>query len=140
MGAFADGRPYIAAIEPMHGHQLVIYTPPSERPKDAPWQRTVLDDTLADGHALACRDFLGINNRQIAVGWRSAQKLGPKVGVKLFYTTKENGGGWQQASIDDNTMACEDLMVADLDGDRDPDLVASGRRTKNLKIYWNQRQ
>ncbi len=30
-------------------------------------------------------------------------------------------------------------MGADLDGDRDVDLVAAGRRTKNLKIYWNQK-
>lgn len=138
-GAFAGGQPYVAAIEPMHGNQLVLYTPPPEGPKDGLWQRTVLDDTLADGHALACFDLLGLNNRQIAVGWRSMQRIGPKVGVKLFYTTKENGQGWQQQLIDDNTMACEDLMGADLDGDRDVDLVAAGRRTKNLKIYWNQR-
>ncbi len=138
-GAFAGGQPYVAAIEPMHGNQLVLYTPPPEGPKDGLWQRTVLDDTLADGHALACFDLLGLNNRQIAVGWRSMQRIGPKVGVKLFYTTKENGQGWQQHLIDDNTMACEDLMGADLDGDRDVDLVAAGRRTRNLKIYWNQR-
>lgn len=138
-GAFAGGQPYVAAIEPMHGNQLVLYTPPPEGPKDGLWQRTVLDDTLADGHALVCFDLLGLNNRQIAVGWRSMQRIGPKVGVKLFYTTKENGQGWQQHLIDDNTMACEDLMGADLDGDRDVDLVAAGRRTKNLKIYWNQR-
>jgi hypothetical protein len=37
-------------------------------------------------------------------------------------------------------MACEDVMVADLDGDKDLDIVAAGRRTKNVKIYWNQRQ
>jgi len=139
-GAFAGGQPYVAAIEPMHGNQLVLYTPPPEGPKDGLWQRTVLDDTLADGHALATHDLLGLNNRQIVVGWRSAQKVGPKVGVKLFYTTKENGAGWQQHLLDDNTMACEDVMGADLDGDRDVDMVAAGRRSKNLKIYWNFRQ
>lgn len=139
-GAFAGGQPYVVAVEPMHGHQLVLYTPPPEGPKDGLWVRRVLDDTLADGHALACHDFLGINNRQIAVGWRSAQKVGPKVGVKLFWTTKEDGNGWQQTTVDDNLMACEDLMGADLDGDRDVDLVAAGRRSKNLKIYWNLRQ
>lgn len=139
-GAFAGGQPYIATIEPMHGHQLVLYTPPAGGPKDGPWQRRVLDDTLVDGHALNCYDFLGLNNRQIAVGWRSAQKVGPKVGVKLFYTTKEDGHGWQQHLIDDNGMACEDLMSADLDGDGDRDLVAAGRRSQNLKIYWNLRK
>lgn len=139
-GAFAGGQPYIATIEPMHGHQLVLYTPPAAGPKDGLWERRVLDDTLVDGHALACYDYLGLNNRQIAVGWRSMQKVGPRVGVKLFYTTKEDGNGWQQHLIDDNGMACEDLMAADLDGDGDTDLVAAGRRSKNVRIYWNQRR
>ena len=139
-GAFAGGQPYIAAIEPMHGSQLVLYTPPPGGPKDGLWQRKVLDETLVDGHALACYDYLGLNNRQIAVGWRAQNKIGSRVGVKLFYTTKEDGNGWQQHVLDDNTMACEDLMGADLDGDRDTDLVAAGRRTHNLKIYWNLRE
>lgn len=139
-GAFAGGQPYVAAIEPMHGNQVVIYTPPPDGPKDGLWQRRVLDDTLVDGHALACYDYLGLNNRQIAVGWRAHHKIGTRVGVKLFYTTKEDGSGWQQQVVDDNTMACEDLMGADLDGDRETDLIAAGRGTKNLKIYWNLRQ
>lgn len=139
-GAFAGGQPYIAAIEPMHGHQLVLYTPPPNGPKDGLWQRQVLDDTLVDGHALACYDYLGLNNRQIAVGWRAHHKIGKRVGVKLFYTTKEDGTGWEQFLLDDNTMACEDLVGTDLDGDRDTDLVAAGRSSKNIKIYWNLRQ
>lgn len=138
-GMFAGGQPYVVTIEPMHGNQLVLYTPPPGGPKDGEWRRAVLDDTLSDGHAIACADLLGINNRQIVVGWRSMQKIGPKVGVKLFHTTKEDGSGWQQHLIDDNTMACEDAVIADLDGDKDADIVAAGRRTKNVKIYWNER-
>lgn len=137
-GAFGGGQPYIAAIEPMHGNQLVLYTPLPRGPKDAEWSRRVLDDTLADGHALVCHDLLKQGNRQILVGWRSAQKIGPKVGVKMLVTTKEDGTGWMETLIDDNLMACEDLAVKDLDGDGDVDVVAAGRRTKNLKIYWNQ--
>jgi hypothetical protein len=36
-------------------------------------------------------------------------------------------------------MACEDAVCADLDGDRDLEIIAAGRRSKNIKIYWNQR-
>jgi hypothetical protein len=39
--------------------------------------------------------------------------------------------------VDDNEMACEDLRVADLDGDGKPDIIAAGRATKNVKIYFN---
>lgn len=138
-GAFAGGQPYVAAIEPMHGNQVVIYTPPPNGPKDGLWTRSVLDDTLTDGHALAAHDLLGLNNRQLVVGWRAHHKIGSRVGVKLFYTTKEDGSGWQQHLLDDNTMACEDAMGTDLDGDRDVDIVAAGRASKNLKIYWNQK-
>jgi hypothetical protein len=35
-------------------------------------------------------------------------------------------------------MACEDLKIADLDGDGQPDIIASGRATHNLVIYWNR--
>jgi len=139
-GVFANGAPYVATIEPMHGNQLCLYTPPPDGPKDKEWKRTVLDDKLIDGHALACHDVLGIGNRQIVVGWRSMNQVGPHVGIKLFQTTKEDGTGWQQSLIDDNGMACEDAVVADLNGDKKPDIVGAGRRTKNLKIYWNQRQ
>lgn len=138
MGALGGGKPCIAAIEPIHGHQLVIYLPPDKGPKDAEWQRHVIDDTLVDGHALACRDLMGLGNRQIVVGWRSAQKIGPKVGIKLWWTTKEDGSGWQSLVIDDNEMACEDLFVRDLNGDGKADVIAAGRRTRNVKVYWQR--
>jgi hypothetical protein len=35
-------------------------------------------------------------------------------------------------------MACEDLQVADLDGDGRLDIVAAGRATHNHKIYFNE--
>ena len=40
--------------------------------------------------------------------------------------------------IDPDGMACEDLQLADLNGDGKLDIVASGRATKNVKIYFNR--
>jgi len=137
-GAFSGGQPYVVTIEPMHGENLVLYTPPADGPKNGTWQRRVISSSLVDGHAIATHDLLGLNNRQIVVGWRAQQKIG-KVAVKLFYTTKEDGNGWQEAFIDDGGMACEDAVCTDLDGDRDLEIIGAGRRSKNVKIYWNQR-
>jgi hypothetical protein len=138
MGALGGGRPYVVSIEPMHGNQLVTYVPPLEGPKDGQWTRIVLDDSLVDGHALASRDLLGLANRQIVVGWRAGKSVRDRVGVKLWWTTKEDGSGWQSVFVDDNTMACEDLLTVDLNGDGKRDIVACGRRSKNLKVYWQK--
>lgn len=116
----------IAGIEPMHGNQLTWY--PESR------QRTVLTSDLAQGHALAVADVLGTGSPQVAVGWREPN-VESKVGIKLF---AQAGGEWRDYWIDDNGMACEDLLVTDLNGDGKPDIVAAGRATNNLKIYWNR--
>jgi hypothetical protein len=41
-------------------------------------------------------------------------------------------------NIGDNTITTEDLTVADLNADGKPDIIAAGRATKNLMIYWNK--
>jgi hypothetical protein len=51
----------------------------------------------------------------------------------------KEGKRWQATTLDDNGIACEDLCLADLNGDGKLDIVASGRATKNVKIYLNQR-
>jgi hypothetical protein len=124
----------IAAVEPMHGDKLVVYVPKGL--SDDEVSRVVLDDTLKEGHALAFEDVLGLGRPQIVVGWRTPN-TDVKVGVKLF-VPNEDATKWDQHLIDDNKMACEDLKVADLDGDGKPEIIAAGRATKNLKIYWNR--
>ena len=100
------------------------------------WKRNVLDISLKEGHALACADFLGRGSDQIVVGWRAKNAEG-KVGLKIFIPLDKSAKDWRQTVLDDNTMACEDLRVADLDGDGKLDIVASGRATKTLKVYFN---
>ena len=122
----------IAAIEPLHGNELVVYDPPKSN-DEAP-KRTVLDDTLSQGHALALADVLGKDNLQVIAGWRNPDKNG-KVGIRIY--SKENDE-WKTHILDDNGMACEDLKVSDLDGDGKPEIIAAGRATKNVVIYWNR--
>lgn len=138
LGKLPGGKRFFATVEPMHGTNLVVYTPPANDDGKKLWQRNVLDSTLVDGHALACGDLAGIGGDQIVVGWRAMNKPGVKVGIKLFTSLGKDGKNWRTTVVDDNTMACEDLCLADLNGDGKPDIIAAGRATKNLKIYFNE--
>jgi hypothetical protein len=44
----------LAAIEPWHGNQVVIY-----REREAKWERNVIDSSLTDGHTIIAADFDG---------------------------------------------------------------------------------
>jgi hypothetical protein len=133
-GKLPDGKRFVVTIEPFHGHMLSLYTPAN--PGDV-WTRVVLDDTLKAGHALACGDLLGVGHDQIVAGWRNRNQAG-KVGIRLY--AHQPDGAWKEYVVDDNRMACEDLRLADMNGDGKLDIVAAGRATKNLKLYLNQRK
>jgi hypothetical protein len=127
-------RRVLATIEPWHGHSVVLYLEPgSASPKDM-WQRRVIDDKLTDGHALGWGDFDGDGDDELAVGWR-----GKPFGVAVYEVDRE-GNLTGRHVVDTAGMATEDLVVADLNGDKRPDIVASGRATRNVKIYWNERK
>jgi hypothetical protein len=129
-GKLGNNQLFTTTIEPMHGNSLVVYT------KD---NRTVLTDRLNQGHALVAADFLGLGRDQIAMGWRE-KNAAEQVGVRLYVSAGADGTKWQEYALDEKaTMAAEDLKAADLDGDGDLDLVAAGRASHNLVIYWNKR-
>lgn len=127
----ASNTNFIATIEPMHGTEVVVYF------KGDAAGRIVLDNDVKEGHALAAADFLGAGSDQVVAGWRLPNKEG-KVGIKLYVKKDSHGKQWESHWIDENGMACEDMQVIDLNGDGKTDIVASGRATKNLKIYWNR--
>lgn len=131
LGGGPEGA-YIATIEPMHGTNLVVY---SGRKGGDQWQRTLVDASLNDGHAIAFGKFeKNAAADALVAGWRGKNAEG-KVGIKIY---RQQGGKWQGETLDDNQMACEDLKVADLNGDGLPEVIAAGRATKNVKIYWNE--
>lgn len=136
LGRLGVGR-FVAAVEPMHGNTLAVYRPPSNGGTNL-WTRTVLDESLVDGHALVCGDFLGLGRDQVVVGWRAMNRPGTKVGLKMFTPMDASGSEWRVTLLDDNTMACEDLKAADLNGDGRLDLIAAGRGTRNVKVYFNE--
>ena len=121
------GRRMIATVEPWHGKSVVIY---AEQP--GVWARTVIESEITGGHALGWADFDGDGSDEVAVGWRDQ-----KPGVAIYVVDRE-GALKSKVMVDDGGMATEDLVVADLNGDKQPDIIASGRATRNVKIYWNE--
>jgi hypothetical protein len=140
VGKLADGRRYIATIEPWHGHQVVAYTPPSAG--SGLWDRRVIDEPVQWGHAVWCADLDGDGDEELIIGQRDKAKdpkrdpAGPGV---LVYDPKPGPSlTFDRHVIDDGGIGCEDLVAADFDNDGHPDLLAGGRSTHNVKIYWNR--
>ncbi|RDC64391.1 FG-GAP repeat domain-containing protein [Adhaeribacter pallidiroseus] len=131
LGNISKKQKFLATIEPMHGTAVAVYT------LGPAATRQVLDENLKEGHALATADLLGLGQDQVVAGWRLPNSDN-KVGIKIYVPTHANSTQWQTYWVDDNTMATEDLQVQDLNADGKPDIIAAGRATKNLKIYWNR--
>ena len=126
--------PFVATVEPMHGNTLAVYV----RADAFRFRRQQLTDRLIEGHALKCGDMLGWGMDQIVVGWRAMGKPEAKVGVHVWTALDPEGKDWRDSAVDDGGMACEDLVLADLNGDGKLDIVASGRATHNVKVYFNE--
>jgi hypothetical protein len=137
VGRAPGGTTFIASVEPMHGNTLAVYRGAASA--DLTASRVVLDESMIQGHGLATGDLLGSGSDQIVVGSRGAGRPGDKFGLKLYATAPNTVADWKLAAvIDENQMACEDLKIADLNNDGRPDIIAAGRATKNVIIYWNE--
>jgi hypothetical protein len=135
-GRLPNGKRFLATVEPMHGSSASVYVEP-ENGKGL-WPRlAVLDEGFKDGHAVAVADYLGIGSDQVVVGWRAMNPKGVP-GIKLFAPVDKDGSKWRETKISGPELAVEDIKAGDLDGDGKPDIVAAGRQTKNLKIFFNR--
>lgn len=137
-GRRGDRGVFVTTIEPMHGDTLVVH-----QFTRSGWVRNELDNTFAQGHAIACGDLLGLGRDQIVAGWRNPNRDGD-VGINIYVPLDDACTTWKRFPLDvvnaddGDGMACEDLKLADLDGDGRLDIIAAGRATRNLKIYWNR--
>ena len=121
----------------MHGSKSAVYTEPEKNGE--PWElNKVLDEALKDGHALAVADYLGVGSDQIVVGWRAMNDPGVP-GIKFFTPLDADGTKWREEHISAEKVAIEDIKAADLNGDGKVDIVAAARQTKNLVIFFNER-
>ncbi|HPA45234.1 MAG TPA: FG-GAP-like repeat-containing protein [bacterium] len=129
-GFLGKNKPFLAAIEPRHGHQLVVYLPPKSGDT---WQRVVLDETLKTGHALACGDLDNDGDDEIAAGYR-----GEGTSLFLYESANPQGTEWVRTPLDEGGIAANSCVFFDFDGDGDQDIACIGGSTNNLKLYVNQ--
>src|SRR5439155_21357820 len=137
-GQLKNGRKFIATIEPWHGDQVVVYTQPAD--PDMLWDRHVIDEQLRWGHAVWCADLDGHGNEELIIGVRGAGgKLTPqdRAGVRIYKVQDDKGASWVRQMVDEGGVAVEDMAAADLNGDGRVDIVAVGRQTRNVRVYWN---
>jgi len=128
----ANGKRYLATVEPWHGTEVVVNTESDPASlKFGP--RSVIDNTLADGHALWIADVDGDGDDEILAGHRGKDH---RVSLYDFDRHKET---WTKTVIDSD-IAAQDLRGADLNGDGTPDVVAVGGATHNVVWYRFRRK
>jgi hypothetical protein len=115
---------FLAAIEPWHGEHVAIYRLRSEK-----WRRTVIDDSLVDGHTIITADLNRDGRDEVIAGYRGQGRS-----VHIYYG---DDGGWKRETLDNGGMAAAACAAADLNRDRRIDVVCIGSATANLKWYEN---
>ena len=123
-------------------HQVVVYTAPDQpRPSTGEWlwKRQVLDEELKWGHAVWAVNLDGDDDQELVIGVRDNLSDSVKCGVRIY---DPQDAAWHEVDatrlVDPGSVAVEDLTAGDLNGDGRTDIVAVGRATHNVKIYWNE--
>jgi hypothetical protein len=121
------GTRFLAAIEPWHGNQVVLYRQSPGAASEGAWNREVIDTTLLDGHTILTADFDNNGSDEIVAGCR-----GKPYGVYLY---EFRNGKWNREVIDSGEMSAAACAIADLDGNGHPAIACIGSATHNLKVY-----
>jgi len=115
---------FLAAIEPWHGNQVVVYTE-----RGAQWEREVIDTTLVDGHTIQAADLNGDGTDEIIAGFRGQPRS------VYLYSYDAGAKHWTRSDLDKGGMGAAACAVADLNKDGRPDIACID--STRLKWYEN---
>lgn len=129
LGRLPSGGRFLAAIEPWHGNEVVVYTAPDET--DGLWDRQTIETGFVGGHALVVADLDNDGSDEIIAGHRSEP-------ANLFiYRFDRRAGNWVRIDLDLGGIGLAGLAVEDLNGDGFKDIVGIGTGTRNVVYYEN---
>jgi hypothetical protein len=120
----------LAAVEPWHGNEVVVYT--QHKAKD--WQRKVIFSELKEGHEVCVGDFNGDGRDDIVAGDRAKGEISSS---HVFYSQDDAGSQWRHEILDPMGMSASGCSVVDVNQDGRPDIVQIGGATANIKWYEN---
>ncbi len=133
-GVLQGNENFIATIEPWHGDQVVVYSKDSSQSPSL-MRRSVIDNELKWGHAVACANLDSDADDEIVIGVRDDANAPHRCGIRVY---DFHAGNWVRTIVEPGQVAVEDMVVADLDEDGRKDIIAVGRATHNAVIYWNR--
>ena len=132
----------MSAPEPQKVPRDVLEVERPEQPRPSTgewlWKRQVLDEDLKWGHAVWAANLDADEDQELIIGVRDNLSDSAKCGVRIYDPQDATGTKWSRQLVDPGSVAVEDLTAGDLNGDGRVDLVAVGRATHNVKIYWNE--
>ena len=124
------GKRFLAAQEPWHGDEIVVYSE-----QGGQWQRNVIFKGLVQGHEIAVGDLNGDGRDDIVAVDVTNRGRPTPASVHIFYSEDDTGTQWRHELLDENMMAGSGVVIADINGDGRPDIVAiSGN---SVKYYEN---
>ena len=97
----------------------------------------MLDSKLKWGHAVWCANLDDDADDELIIGVRDNLDSDNRCGLRIYDPVDAGNGKWKRIVVDPGSVAIEDAAAGDLNGDGKTDVVAVGRATHNVKIYWN---
>ena len=111
-------------------HGVVWYENPGG-PDRAPWPRHVIAAGFPHAFEAVAADLDGDGQMEVvATGWTSSGR------IAVFKHQGDPRGPWEMQAIKDNWPNANQVIVADIDGDGRPDIVACAERGSNEVRWW----
>ena len=101
------------------------------KPAAGKWQRHTIAESLPTASEGVAADLDADGTLEVAV-----TRWGPHGGLYLFKHAGNPRGAWRQDVLKDSWVKASQVLIADLDGDGHPDIVAEAERGSNECRWW----